>query len=67
VRLQKLVLESCDLCLVRFADGLYERGQDFSSKEVVPRHDFTTFWHGGRNEAKIRISKFRGRKWSGEG
>ena len=63
MRPQKLVLESCDLCLVRFADGS-QGGRDNRRKfrkELVPCYDFTTVWHDdGRNEGKTRIKSPNG-------
>jgi hypothetical protein len=64
MRLQNLVLESCDFRL-RFADGLYEWGYDgrvFSFRgEFVPRYDLTTVRHDdGCSETKAMTELVRG-------
>lgn len=64
MRLQKLVLESCNLCLVGFADGLDERGQDgrIFRKELAPHYDFMIVLH---DETKVRMewSEIVGEGW----
>ena len=56
VRLQKLVLERCDLCLLYFANGLYKwgYGKRIFWEKLIPWYDFTITWHGNcRNEMRV--------------